>query len=846
MRKLLCLLAMLVMVPGMVGSALAETTWNGNANPDWWEASSWTGGVPNATQKTNIRGTITNGPIIVSGDAVTLEIDLTNSLPGSVLGITGGTLLAKSWFIIGYNGGTDRAGTFNVSGGVVTVDSNNLTVGREAMGYVNMTGDGKIVLPNGRDLIVGSAVIGYGKIVMSGNSRIQASDLVTFGVSGTAELIMSDDSSMTVGNDLQFGDNGSGKGYVIMNDNASITLTGADYLKIGDDGAGELTMNDNAAITMGTGVFYVAENGTGTLMMNGGSITTGGPLTVSRDNGSRGTVLLYGGTITAHHAEMQWAGATTAQPRMDFRKGTLILTDPTTFKRYVDDGYITAYGGEGELVYDTTTIPDKTIITATFHKAWNPSPADNGFVSLEEGEERKVILDWIDADPNTADPNSNITTTYVDVWFGTDTGTWTKIVDGQDTNGLVVEATLPVNGSYVWRVDSYLEGDPATTSYGGPGEPTVSTGDQWSFMATDDKPVVSVDLGDDMISWSGQATPLNAVAVDPPSTSVTHYNWSAEPGYGVTFDPADPDMATPTVTVDTSKRTTSNAIAGQEYDAEQHINNHALNTDSNYGSFDLQRTGLEVGSEDVGGLDWQTVGLVFKDLGIPQGSTINSAKITFTVSNPGNEYEGNSNDFTLFVQPVDNAPDFLADPNIITREKSAASVAWAPAGSPAVGSKVDTPDIKVLIQEIVNREGWSPNNNLALMIYPDVYLALADPLTGGTTPVQEIECYAGMAEVSNRATLTVTYDMPAGAEPSADPIPVTITVVINDETYPDTKTDSMTIDVYDTACKATLSKALAADNPTDFNKDCITDLDDFADFAAAWLDDYSLTGPIED
>jgi hypothetical protein len=56
--------------------------------------------------------------------------------------------------------------------------------------------------------------------------------------------------------------------------------------------------------------------------------------------------------------------------------------------------------------------------------------------------------------------------------------------------------------------------------------------------------------------------------------------------------------------------------------------------------------------------------------------------------------------------------------------------------------------------------------------------------------------------------------------------------------------DTMTIDVYDDACKATLGAGLAADNPTDLNRDCVTGLEDIAVMALAWLVDNSLTAPV--
>lgn len=55
--------------------------------------------------------------------------------------------------------------------------------------------------------------------------------------------------------------------------------------------------------------------------------------------------------------------------------------------------------------------------------------------------------------------------------------------------------------------------------------------------------------------------------------------------------------------------------------------------------------------------------------------------------------------------------------------------------------------------------------------------------------------------------------------------------------------DTLTIDVYDTACKAAIGKGLAAENPTDFDGNCITDINDFAELALAWLISNELDAP---
>lgn len=56
---------------------------------------------------------------------------------------------------------------------------------------------------------------------------------------------------------------------------------------------------------------------------------------------------------------------------------------------------------------------------------------------------------------------------------------------------------------------------------------------------------------------------------------------------------------------------------------------------------------------------------------------------------------------------------------------------------------------------------------------------------------------------------------------------------------------SMTIDVYDDACKAALGAGTTTIGPADFNANCLIGLEDFAQMAAAWLVDFTLIEPIE-
>ncbi len=110
----------------------------------------------------------------------------------------------------------------------------------------------------------------------------------------------------------------------------------------------------------------------------------------------------------------------------------------------------------------------------------------------------------------------------------------------------------------------------------------------------------------------------------------------------------------------------------------------------------------------------QTIGLRFRDVGIPQGAQITSAVIEFTAA------QSSDNPFIsgLTVQGFDSddAEAFAATTtNITGRTGTAATVNWIP-DAWTDGDVVQTPNIKDVVQEIVDRSGWCGNNAMGFRI----------------------------------------------------------------------------------------------------------------------------------
>jgi hypothetical protein len=114
--------------------------------------------------------------------------------------------------------------------------------------------------------------------------------------------------------------------------------------------------------------------------------------------------------------------------------------------------------------------------------------------------------------------------------------------------------------------------------------------------------------------------------------------------------------------------------------------------------------------------DEQTVGIRFAGVAIPQGATIVTAYLQFQVDEPSSE----TATLTVQGQAHDDAVTFdNVTGNISTRARTAAAVTWEPAPWTAVGKAgpdQQTSNIAPVIQEVVDRPGWSSGNALAIII----------------------------------------------------------------------------------------------------------------------------------
>jgi hypothetical protein len=225
---------------------------------------------------------------------------------------------------------------------------------------------------------------------------------------------------------------------------------------------------------------------------------------------------LDGGIITANGFQMRKEPG--AVSTMDVGGGTLIINGDklSLIQGYIDNGWITAYDGNGTLSLDYDVTNEGATTLTALHK-FNPTPAYGGTVVPGA-----VELSWTLPDPCV--PGQPVP---VDVYFTDDRSKLEEftdpaaiqVVSKQNVTSVVVQTQLKTR--YYWAVDTYI---------GDPNDPIF--GQIFSFYAYNMPP--RVDAGADVVTWlaDGVGTKnLDATVTDDEATTV---QWSvvSEPNVG--------------------------------------------------------------------------------------------------------------------------------------------------------------------------------------------------------------------------------------------------------------------------------------------------------------------------
>jgi len=158
------------------------------------------------------------------------------------------------------------------------------------------------------------------------------------------------------------------------------------------------------------------------------------------------------------------------------------------------------------------------------------------------------------------------------------------------------------------------------------------------------------------------------------------------------------------------------------------------------GSIQLASSDLELVEDRRAGS--QTVGIRFAGIDIPQGVQVTNAYIEFEADETGTEPAI----LSITAEESDDAQAFSsAAYDISDRLKMSSSVEWNNIEPwDIVNAKHQTPDISLVVQDIINRGGWVSGNAIAFII------------TG--TGVRTAESYEG--ERTAAATIHIEYVYP--------------------------------------------------------------------------------------
>ena len=135
-----------------------------------------------------------------------------------------------------------------------------------------------------------------------------------------------------------------------------------------------------------------------------------------------------------------------------------------------------------------------------------------------------------------------------------------------------------------------------------------------------------------------------------------------------------------------------------------------------YGSVDTQAflaTGINIALGKGNANNKLHGSFCFGSVAIPQGATIVTALLSFKSFD-------NFNSTTVNLVVYGNAVDNAAPPTTWAQADglaaTTANVPWNNLPAWTTGTRYTAPDVKVIIQEIVNRSGWVSGNNLQLMV----------------------------------------------------------------------------------------------------------------------------------
>ncbi len=208
--------------------------------------------------------------------------------------------------------------------------------------------------------------------------------------------------------------------------------------------------------------------------------------------------------------------------------------------------------------------------------------------------------------------------------------------------------------------------------------------------------------------WSTVSGPGTVTFADPAALTTTAT--FSQPGtYVLRLTASDSQLAasddvTVTVVAPDAPYTLDVRVATSSDDAEEAVATGVVSRSS---------TDLELTTD---GTTQQVVGMRFAPVGLPAGATIVNAYVQFEVD----EVSTATTTLTIGGEASDNPGTFQGTAFYISsRPRTAATVAWTPPAWPTIqlaGADQRTPDLRGVVQELVDRPGWRAGNAIVILV----------------------------------------------------------------------------------------------------------------------------------
>ena len=178
----------------------------------------------------------------------------------------------------------------------------------------------------------------------------------------------------------------------------------------------------------------------------------------------------------------------------------------------------------------------------------------------------------------------------------------------------------------------------------------------------------------------------------------------------------------------------------------------------------------------------QSIGLRFKDVNVPQGTSIDNAYIQFTAD------ESDSTSVNLLVQGVDTddavgwSGTSAVDNAISGGNATTANTAWSPAAwSTGQAGAAQQVSVTAIVQEILSRGGWADGNSMAFGI---TYVSGSGRRVAEKTPNPQLVIEWSESETVPSGGSYIDADMDGDAD---NPTLLRVRVVIEYDSYGDRK-----------------------------------------------------------